>query len=129
MLRSFMGINKTFICNSGAEAVEGAMKLAYKYYNGKRKKILHSNISYHGKLIASGSISGQENYKNNFQKIPNTDQFIYNDIKSLEKKIEENTQGGSCDIYAIIFESFSANTVSGLSEDFIFLVVRYWVLL
>ena len=39
--------NKTFICNSGAEAIEGALKLAFKSFNGKRKYVLHSDISYH----------------------------------------------------------------------------------
>ena len=51
-------LNKTFICNSGAEAIEGALKLAFKSFKEKRKYVLHSDISYHGRLIASGSISG-----------------------------------------------------------------------
>ncbi len=113
-------LNKTFMCNSGAEAVEGAMKLAYKYYKGKRKIILHSDISYHGRLIASGSISGSENYEKYFPKIPNTDFFKYNDIESLEKKIKENIdENNNCNIYAIIFETYSASAVIGLNDNFI----------
>ena len=34
-------LDYSFFCNSGAEAVEGAIKLAYKYHEGKRKVILH----------------------------------------------------------------------------------------
>ena len=48
---------KSFFCNSGAESVEGAVKAAYKYHEGKRKYILHSDIAFHGKLIASSSLS------------------------------------------------------------------------
>ena len=58
-------LNRTFLCNSGAEAVEGAMKLAFRA--GKNKKyILSSDKSYHGTLIGSGSISGS--YKMIFKK-------------------------------------------------------------
>ena len=37
-------LNRSFFPNSGAEAVEGAIKLAYKFYNGARKNIIHSDI-------------------------------------------------------------------------------------
>ena len=60
-------LNRTFLCNSGAEAVEGAMKLAYRANN--KKYILSSNKSYHGKLIGTGSISGSYKNKNNFKKL------------------------------------------------------------
>ena len=44
------GMSNVFFCNSGAEAVEGAIKLAYKYHEGKRETILHSDISFHEKI-------------------------------------------------------------------------------
>ncbi len=50
-------LNKVYLPNSGAEANEGAIKLAYKFHKGKRKLLLHSNISFHGKLLGTGSIS------------------------------------------------------------------------
>ena len=34
-------LNKTFLCNSGAEAVEGALKISYKYYKGTQKNIIY----------------------------------------------------------------------------------------
>ena len=49
---------KSFFCNSGSESVEGAIKAAYKFHKSKRKYILHSDISFHGKTIGAGSISG-----------------------------------------------------------------------
>ena len=60
-------LKRTFLCNSGAEAVEGAMKLAYRANKGK-KFILSSDKSYHGKLIASGTISGSQIKNNVFPK-------------------------------------------------------------
>ena len=53
-------LDYSFFCNSGAEAVEGAMKLAYKYHDGSRKTILHSDISFHGKLLGSASITASK---------------------------------------------------------------------
>ena len=53
-------LNRSFFSNSGAEAIEGAIKLAYKFYNGERKYILHSDISFHGKTIGASSISGSK---------------------------------------------------------------------
>ena len=47
----------SYFCNSGAEANEAAIKAAYRFYSGKRKTILHSSNSFHGKLVATGSIS------------------------------------------------------------------------
>ena len=38
----------SFFCNSGAEAVDGALKLTYKRHNGNRKFALHSDRSFHG---------------------------------------------------------------------------------
>ena len=51
-------LKKSFFLNSGAEAVEAAMKITFKSFKGIKKNILFSNKSYHGKLIGSGSISG-----------------------------------------------------------------------
>ena len=43
----------SYMCNSGAESVEGAIKLCYKYFKGKRNTILTTDISFHGKLIGN----------------------------------------------------------------------------
>ena len=110
-------LNKSFFCNSGAEAVEGALKTAYKYYNGKNKFILHSNRSYHGKLIASGTISAS--YKSYlFPQIKNTVPFEFNNINSLEKNLKKiiKDKNKTC---CVIVETFSASTLEELTDDFI----------
>ena len=42
-------LNISYLSNSGSDANEGALKLAYKYHNGKREYVLNSSISFHGK--------------------------------------------------------------------------------
>ena len=109
-------LKRTFLCNSGAEAVEGAMKLAYRANKGK-KFILSSDKSYHGKLIASGTISGSQIKNNVFPKISNNEFFEFNDINSLSKKLSElESKGG---VYAVIIEPFSATLLKGCSSEFI----------
>jgi putrescine aminotransferase len=111
-------LNKTFICNSGAEAVEGAIKIAYKYHGGKRKHILYSDISFHGKLIASGSISGSLN-SSLFPKMENILQFEYDNLNSILNLIEQKrNESGDCDIFAIIIEPFSNLTMRECSPEF-----------
>ena len=103
----------SFFCNSGAEAVEGAIKTAYKYHKGKRKFLLHSDLSYHGKTIGAGTISNQDD--NLFPGLINTDKFIYNDINSLKNKINEHKDN----IYAIIIEPLCASAIVALSDQFV----------
>ena len=98
-------LSKVFLCNSGAEANEGAIKLAYKYFNGKKEKILSSSSGFHGKLIATGSISGNYSDQFTFPKIEFGINFKFNDIRSLikiEKKLKINNN-----IFALIIECYS----------------------
>ncbi len=112
-------LNVSYFSNSGGEANEGAIKMAYKYHDGQRKTILHSDISFHGKTLGSGSITASKEVNYSFPKISNTDSFEYNSIDSLQKIIDKNTNNGLCDIYAVIVEPFSASTLRHCSEEFL----------
>lgn len=118
-------INVPFFCNSGAEANDGALKLAYKYHNGKRNNVLYSDISFHGKLIGAGSVTSSDNALSinksfQFQKIPGTIKFKYNDIKDVEKIIKNcRNKNATSNIYAIIIEPFSASRLIGASNSFL----------
>ena len=87
--------DKVFFCNSGAEANEGALKLAKKY--GKQKsesknKIIAMEKSFHGRTQGSLAVTGQEKYQKSFLPlIPNVSYAVYNDISSLEKLINDDT--------------------------------------
>jgi putrescine aminotransferase len=114
------GLDISYFPNSGTEAVEGAIKLAYKFHDRKRNVILHSDISFHGKTIAALNLTGSEEtsyYK--FQKVLNTDKFKYNDIDSLKNAISKHKKNSECDIYAIIVEPMNASSLLSCSEEFL----------
>ena len=78
-------LNISYFPNSGGEAVEGALKMAYKFHNGNRKFVLHSDISFHGKLLGAASLTGSPELDFKFPQIPNVESFEYNNINSLKK--------------------------------------------
>jgi putrescine aminotransferase len=113
-------LNISFFCNSGAEAVEGAVKLAYKYHDGKRNYILHSDISFHGKLLGSAGLTGSSELNFKFPTIPNIGSFTYGSIDSVKEQIDKyRSSSGESDIYAIILEPFNATTLRGCTTDFL----------
>ncbi len=111
-------LNRSFFPNSGAEAIEGAIKLAYKFHGGSRKYILHSDISFHGKTIAAASISGSKEINFNYQKLNDVEKFKFNNFESLSKKVEEIKKQDES-IYAIIIEPLSASTLKKSDNYFL----------
>jgi len=109
---------KSFFCNSGSESVEGAIKAAYKFHNSERKYILHSDISFHGKTIVAGSISGALD-QSIFPRINNTKSFKYNDKESVETLINDlKNENGESNIYALIIETFNNASLRECSDEF-----------
>ncbi|RYD02756.1 hypothetical protein N752_23535 [Desulforamulus aquiferis] len=79
-------LNKAFFCNSGAESVEGALKLA-KITTG-RKKIIYCHNSFHGKTIGALSVTGREKYQAPFK--PLLEECIgipFGDLSSLKDQL------------------------------------------
>ena len=110
-------LNKSFFLNSGAEAVEAAIKICFKSFKSKRKYILYSDKSYHGKLIGSGSISGSYRKDNQFPLMDNCINFKFNDPIDLENKIENLKSKG--EVYSVIIEPYSASMLTSCSDNFI----------
>ncbi len=109
-------LNKSFFLNSGAEAVEAAIKVSFKSFGSKKKFILYSDKSYHGKLIGSGSISGSYRKEKQFPIMENCISFKFNDPIDLENKIENlQSKGG---VYSVIVEPYSASMLTPCSEVF-----------
>ncbi|MCK5306373.1 MAG: acetylornithine transaminase [Candidatus Omnitrophica bacterium] len=87
---SFPG--KVFFCNSGAEAVESAIKLARKYGGSKRYEIIGMNNSFHGRTLAAITLTGQKNYQKGFEPLPAGFKHVpFNDYTALEKAITKKT--------------------------------------
>jgi acetylornithine aminotransferase len=87
---------KVFFSNSGAEANEGALKIARKYgeVDGmpKRYKIITLKHSFHGRTISTLKATGQEAMHNYFGPFP--DGFVYADsIEHIESLLDEHTIG------------------------------------
>ncbi|MCP2240164.1 aspartate aminotransferase family protein [Thermoanaerobacterium thermosaccharolyticum] len=80
-------LKRSFFCNSGAEAVEGALKLA-KIASGKHK-IVYCKNSFHGKSAGALSVTGREKYQKYFKPlVPDTVQVKYGDADALEDALK-----------------------------------------
>lgn len=80
----------SFWCNSGAEAVEGALKFA-RMATGKTDIIALTN-SYHGKTMGALSATGRDAYKTPFAPlVPGFSHAPWNDICAVEEAITDNT--------------------------------------
>lgn len=86
------GLFKAFFTNSGAEAVEGALKLAKKYGGPERTEVIAMEHSFHGRTIGSLSVTGTAHYREAFEPLmPNVKFAIYNDIESVKSLITDKT--------------------------------------
>ncbi len=90
--------DRVFFCNSGAEANEGAIKLARKYAHTvlgiAEPVILTATASFHGRTLATITATGQPKYQKNFNPlVPGFHYVPYNDIEALEGAIAELDQG------------------------------------
>ena len=92
-LCALTGFDKVFLCNSGAEANECAIKIARKYsfdkYGKGRQKIITLVNSFHGRTVTTLAATGQDVFHNFF--FPFTEGFEYaeaNNIDSVKKCID-----------------------------------------
>lgn len=88
--------SKAFFCNSGAEANEGAIKLArkraYLKYGSEKNEIVAMKGSFHGRTLATLNITDNEAYREGYGPHPTGFLFTpFNDIQALEKVVGKNT--------------------------------------
>lgn len=87
----------TFFCNSGAEAVEAALKIA-RAATGKPAFVYAEN-SFHGKTLGALSVTGRSKYREPFEPLLKGYQVPFGDSRELEKTLEKHN-----DIAAFIVE-------------------------
>ncbi|MBB5134565.1 putrescine aminotransferase [Thermocatellispora tengchongensis] len=109
-------LNISYFPNSGAEANEGAVKMAYKYHGGRRNTILRSDISFHGKTLGAGSLTGSAENSFRFPGLPGIVVYPYGDVGAVRAAIEAARTPDGCDVYAIMAEPFSASSMRSWSE-------------
>ncbi len=87
--------DRVFLCNSGAEANEGAVKLARGYFYRKgapRPKIVAARRSFHGRTMTTIAATGQEKMQIPFAPLmPGVVHVSYNDIAALVKEVDGTT--------------------------------------
>ena len=90
------GMERVFFTNSGAEAVEGALKAAMKYAYLKDgahdHEIIAMEHSFHGRTLGSLSVTGNKKYREPFEPLAGIVKFAqYNDFASVEALVNDKT--------------------------------------
>ncbi len=87
--------DRVFLCNSGAEANEAAIKLARRYGNevrGGRYEIVTATGSFHGRTLATVAATGQEKVRRGLEPLPAGFRYaLYGDIRALEAAVTDAT--------------------------------------
>lgn len=86
--------DRVFFCNSGAEAVEGAIKLCRRYAAGRfgpaRHRIVCMANSFHGRTLGALSATGQEKFWQGFEPLLPGFVFVpFNDLDALGKAVDD----------------------------------------
>jgi acetylornithine/N-succinyldiaminopimelate aminotransferase len=90
------GMDRVFFTSSGTEAIEGAVKLARKYYFKNKgisnSQIISMNHSFHGRSMGALSITGTKKYREAFEPLIGGVVFAeFNNLDSVKELIQENT--------------------------------------
>ena len=86
--RAFGG--RCFFCNSGAEAVEAALKLARRHTSSEKYKIISAEGGFHGRTMGAITATAQPKYHQGF--LPLVPGFVYvpyNDVKALQEVFDD----------------------------------------
>jgi acetylornithine aminotransferase len=95
-----------FLCNSGAEANENALKLA-SFHTG-RSRIIYFEKGFHGRTSGAVAVTDNESIKAPFNKNHEVTKLAFDDLPALEKELQKE------DVAALIFEVIRG--VGGLEE-------------
>ena len=95
-LKKYSGMDRVFFTNSGAEAIEGAIKTARKYGFNKDGRTDHEiiamNHSFHGRTMGALSVTGNPHYRDAFEPgIGNIRFADYNDLESVKRLVNDKT--------------------------------------
>lgn len=90
-LANATGLKKVFFTNSGAEAVEGALKMARRY-GDTRREVIAMEQSFHGRTMGALALTGNEAYQTPFKPMIGGVKFAkFNDLESVREKVSSET--------------------------------------
>jgi acetylornithine/N-succinyldiaminopimelate aminotransferase len=121
-LAQWSGMDRVFFSNSGAEAIEGALKLARLYGRtasdalgapARKHRILALDNSFHGRTFGAVSVTATEKYRLPFAPLVPGIEFVrFNDVADLESKFDDT-------VCAILLETIQGEGgIYPVSEDF-----------
>jgi len=97
LIKNHSCLQRTFFANSGAEANEGAIKLARKWgqkYRNGAYEIITMDHAFHGRTLATMSASGKPEWAQLYEpKVPGFPKVTLNDLEAVRKAINERTVG------------------------------------
>ena len=98
LLTSHSFADRVFLCNSGAEANEAAIKLARKASPAGKYEIISLAGSFHGRTLATVAATGQEKFHKGFEPLPQGFRHApFGDLKALEAMIGPETCAILCE--------------------------------
>jgi len=116
-------LDKVFFCNSGAEADEGAVKLARRYgkqYLGGAYEVITTTGSFHGRTLAMVAATGQAKFQQPYVPLPaGFNNVEYNNIEAIKAA----TTGQTC---AVMLEPIQGEGGVNLPSDNYLVAVRAW---
>lgn len=96
-LAKLSGLERSFFCNSGTEAMEGAIKMLHAHGRSigpEKFEIVSLDNSFHGRSTGALALTGQPKYRADFEPLMPGVRFTPpNDIAALEAVVSENTAG------------------------------------
>ena len=96
-LAQMSGLARVFFCNTGTEAVEGALKMAHSHGHSihpEKYEIIALDNSFHGRTMGALSVTGQAKYRHDFEPlIPGVKFVPVNDEAALEAAFTDRTCG------------------------------------
>ncbi len=116
-------LDKVYVCNSGAEACEGAVKLARRYGSLKRNgayEVITAKNSFHGRTLAMTAATGQEKFHKPYLPLPVGFRYVeYNNIEAIKSATTEKT----C---AVMLEPIQGEGGVNIPDDNYLKKVRTW---
>lgn len=83
-------LDMVYLCSSGSEAVEAALKLAEKVQGPHRNTIVYASQSFHGKTRGALSVTDSDLYRSTFTLIPNRTRIPFGDARALELALQQD---------------------------------------
>jgi ornithine--oxo-acid transaminase len=109
--RAHDGIGRAFLCNSGTEAVEAAIK--FSRYATKRSKVVFCDHAFHGLSTGALALNGGHEFRDGFGPLlPGATQVPFGDIESLRRELRRG------DVAAFIVEPIQGKGVNVASEAY-----------